>query len=125
MRKKKLTKEEKSMRISEQRFGLIVILCNVLDTPNIDERIKSAIAASLLNLMDTSFIEGEDDPFKNLINHSIDGFCAEVEQAHGIENYRLELMAEVEATRAILSEVKAKIERIKDGDRILKDICLN
>lgn len=125
MKKKKLTKEEKSIRINEQRFGLVLILCNVLDTPNVNERVKSAIAASLLNIMETSFIPKDDDPFKNLINHSIDGFCAEIEQKNGIENYRLELLAEVEATRAILDEVKAKIERIKDGDRILKDICLN
>ena len=47
MRKKKLTAGEKNMKMHEQRFGLIITLCNVIDTETgVSGKVKSAICAS-------------------------------------------------------------------------------
>ncbi len=126
MRKKKLTTGERNIRVNEQRFAMTIILCNLLEAENgVSMAIKSATAASLLNMMEMSMIEGDDDVFKELINNAIDQFCYEVETMYDIENYRERLMESVKAARGVLDEVKAKIQRIKDGDDILKNICLN
>ncbi len=126
MRKKKLTAAEKGMKVNEQRFAMIIILCNLLEADNgVSMSIKSATAASLINMMEMSMIDGDDDALKNLINNAIDQFCYEVETSHDIENYRERLMESVKAARGVLDDVKAKIQRIKDGEDILKNICLN
>jgi hypothetical protein len=126
MRKKKLTAAEKGMKATEQRFSMTIILCNILEADNgVSMSIKSATAASLINMMEMSMIDGDDDALKNLINNAIDQFCYEVETTHDIENYRERLMESVKAARGVLDDVKAKIQRIKDGGDILKNICLN
>ena len=126
MRKKKLTVGEKNIRVNEQRFAMIIILCNLLEAENgVSMSIKSATAASLINMMELSMIDGDDDAFKALINNAIDQFCYEVETKHDIENYRGRLMQSVKEARGVVDEIKAKIERIKDGEDILKNICLN
>lgn len=126
MKKKKLTVSEKQIRIHEQRFAMIMILCNLLEAENgVSMHIKSATAASLMNMMEMSMIPGDDDALKDLINNSINHFCYEVETTHDIENYRGRLERSVQAARGLVDEVKAKIERIKQGEDILKNICLN
>ena len=126
MKKKKLTASEKGLRVNEQRFALIITLCNILDTEEgVDNNIKSAISASLINMMNVSFIPGDDDPLANLINNSIDNFCREVEEERGIEDYRGQLNKQVRAAKTIVDALNKKIERIKDGEDILKNICLN
>ena len=126
MKKKKLTASEKHLRINQQRFGMIITLCNVLDTETgVDNNIKSAISASLINMMESSFIPGDDDALANLINNSIDNFCREVNQERGIEDYRQVLVKQVKAAKTIIDALNKKIERIKDGEDILKNICLN
>lgn len=126
MKKKKLTASEKGLRINEQRFGLIITLCNIIDTEEgVNDNIKSAICASLINMMQTSFIPGDDDGLANLINHSIDGFCLEMITQKGIEDYRSVLETQVKQAKTIVDTLNKKIERIKEGEDILKNICLN
>ncbi len=126
MRKKKLTTSEKSMKVNEQRFALIILLCNVLDSEKgVSGSIKSAICASLLNMMEVSFIDGDDEPLSNLINNSIDNFCRELEEKKGIENYCEKLMESVKEARVLVDELNEKVKRIKEGEDILKNICLN
>jgi len=128
MKKKKLSASEINTKINEQRFAMIVLLCNVLDTESEDEvsnGIKSAVSASLLNLIEMSFIPGEDEVFENLINNSIDGFCKRVEEESGIENYREQLLESVKSARVVLEHINQKIQRIREGEDILKGICLN
>ena len=126
MRKKKLTTSEKSMKVNAQRFALIILLCNVLDSERgVSGSIKSAICASLLNMMEVSFIDGDDEPLSNLINNSINNFCREVEDERGIENYREQLMDSVKQARVLVDELNEKVKRIKEGEDILKNICLN
>lgn len=126
MKKKKLTASEKGMKVNEQRFAMIIILCNLLETENgVSMSVKSATAASLINMMEMSMIPGDDDGLKDLINNSINQFCYEVEMKHEIENYRNRLMESVLASRKLVDEMKAKIDRIREGEDILKNICLN
>ncbi len=125
MKNKKLTASEKAHKVNEQRFALIITLCNVLDTEEgVDNSIKSAICASLINIMNLSFLP-EDGPLANLIDNSIDNFCREVEEEKGIENYRLQLEKQVKTAKKIIDTLNKKIERIKEGEDILKNICLN
>jgi hypothetical protein len=126
MRKKKLTAGERGIKVNEQRFALIILLCNVLDTEEgVSKNIKSAICASLMNMMEVSFIPGDDEPLANLINNSIDNFCRDVEGENGIEDYREHLMQSVKTARGLVDELNEKVRRIKEGEDILKNICLN
>jgi hypothetical protein len=67
----------------------------------------------------------EDEPLINLINNSIDNFCVVVEAKKGIQNYRDTLNETVNIAKQIVGEVKEKAKRIKEGEDILKGICLN
>ena len=122
---KKNNLEEKYQKLNEQRFATIVILCNVLDTEKgVTDHIKSAICASLINMLDRS-MNDEDTGLVNLINNSIDNFCTVVEAKKGIENYRDTLTETVDIAKKIVEELKTKAKRIKEGEDILKGICLN
>ena len=126
MKNKKLTKEEKAMKVNEQRFALIITLCNVLDTEKgVSDKIKSAICSSLINIMEQNFIPKDDVPLANLINNSIDGFCSQMEEKHQIENYREQLNESIRIARKMIDELKKKVERVREGEDILKNICLN
>jgi hypothetical protein len=126
-----MAKEEKNwMKLQEQRITAILILTNVLEQPEgVSVHVKSAIASSLMNMMETSMLDKDDEPFKNIINNAIDNFCLEVEESSGIENYRAVLEEKIKFAKKILKsvkkELKAKADRIKEGDDILKGICLN
>jgi len=117
--------DDKTMKLNEQRFATIVILCNVLDTEKgVTDHIKSAICASLINMLERSMTD-DDTALVNLINNSIDNFCAEVEIKRGIENYRDTLTDTVQLAKRLVDELNTKARRIKEGEDILKGICLN
>ena len=67
----------------------------------------------------------EDTGLINLINNSIDNFCAVVEAKRGIENYRDTLTETVDIAKKIVSKINEKAKRIQEGEDILKGICLN
>jgi hypothetical protein len=125
MKKKKLTAGEVHTKITEQRFAFAILLCNILDSDEVANDVKSAVAASLLNTIEMSFISGDDDGLSNLINNSINQFCEKIEEEKGIENYRSKLLETVELTRTVLKRIDEKIQRIREGGDILKGICLN
>jgi len=126
MKNKKLTASEKGMLVNEQRFSMIVLLCNILDAEDgVSDSIKSAVAASLLNMIAMSFIPEDDDVFADLINYSIDNFCKNIEEKTGIEDYRSTLGESVAMAKHIVDKINEKARRIKEGEEILKNICLN
>jgi hypothetical protein len=126
MKGKKLTAGEKGMLVNEQRFSMIVLLCNILDAEDgVNDAVKSAIAASLLNVIEMSFIPEDDDVFADLINYSIDNFCKNIEEKTGIEDYRSTISESVAMAKKIIDKVNEKARRIKEADEILKNICLN
>ena len=126
MKNKKLTASEKGMLVNEQRFSMIVVLCNILDSENgVSDSVKSAVAASLLNTIEMSFIPEDDDVFADLINYSIDNFCKNIEEKTGIEDYRSTISESVAMAKKIIDKVNEKARRIKEADEILKNICLN
>ena len=117
--------EDKTMKLNEQRFATIVILCNVLDTEEgVTDHIKSAVCASLINMLERS-MNDDDSGLVNLINNSIDNFCAEIEAERGIKNYRDTLTDSVEIAKQVVDELNKKAKRIREGEDILKGICLN
>jgi hypothetical protein len=67
----------------------------------------------------------DDTGLVNLINNSIDNFCAKVEEVRGIENYRETLTDTVNLAKRLVDEINTKARRIKEGEDILKGICLN
>jgi len=126
MKNKKLTASEKGMLVNEQRFSMIVLLCNVLDAENgVSDAVKSAVAASLLNTIAMSFIPEDDDVFADLINYSIDNFCKNIEEKTGIEDYRSTISESVAMAKKLIDKVNEKARRIREADEILKNICLN
>jgi hypothetical protein len=126
MKNKKLTASEKGMLVNEQRFSMIVLLCNILDAEDgVSDAVKSAVAASLLNTIEMSFIPADDDVFADLINYSIDNFCKSIEEKTGMEDYRSTLGESVAMAKKIIDKVNEKARRIKEADEILKNICLN
>jgi len=126
MKGKKLTAGEKGMLVNEQRFSMIVLLCNILDAEDgVNDAVKSAVAASLLNVIEMSFIPEDDDVFADLINYSIDNFCKNIEEKTGIEDYRSTISESVAMAKKIIDKVNEKARRIKEADEILKNICLN
>ena len=126
MKPKKLTAGEKGMLVNEQRFSMIVVLCNILDSEKeVSNSVKSAVAASLLNMIEMSFIPSDDDVFADLINHSIDNCCRNVEEETGIDDYRAKLLEGVSMAKDVINKINEKARRIKEADEILKNICLN
>lgn len=126
MKKQKLTKEQKDWKLNEQRIGFIMILCNILEAKKgVNHHIKAATAASLMNIMEFSMIDGDDDELKELINDSIKHFCTEIETKNNIKDYHLVLKKSVLKTRELINDIEQKISRIKDGEDILNNICLN
>ena len=126
MKNKKLTASEKGMLVNEQRFSMIVLLCNILDAEDgVHDAVKSAVAASLLNMIEMSFIPEDDDVFADLINYSIDNFCKSVEEKTGMVDYRSTLGESVAIAKQIVDKVNEKARRIKEADEILKNISLN
>jgi hypothetical protein len=126
MKNKKLTASDKGMLVNEQRFSMIVLLCNILDAEDgVSDSVKSAVAASLLNTIQMSFIPQDDDVFADLINYSIDNFCKNIEDKTGIEDYRSTLGESVAMAKQLINKMNEKARRIKEADEILKNICLN
>ncbi len=126
MNKKKITASEKAMLVNEQRFSMIVLLCNILDAKEgVSNSIKSAVAASLINMIEMSLIPSDDDVFADLLNHSIDNFCKTIEEENDIEDYRLVLSESVSIARSVIGKINEKARRIREADEILKNISLN
>lgn len=126
MKEKKLTASEKGMLVNEQRFSMIVLLCNILDAKNgVDNSVKSAVAASLINMIEMSFISSDDDVFADLLNHSIDNFCKNMEEENDIEDFRLVLTESVSMAKNVIFEMDEKARRIREADEILRSISLN
>jgi len=126
MKNKKLTASDKGMLVNEQRFSMIVLLCNILDAEDgVSDSVKSAVAASLLNTIQMSFIPNDDDVFADLINYSIDNFCKNIEDKTDIEDYRSTLGESVAMAKQLINKMNEKARRIKEADEILKNICLN
>ena len=126
MKNKKLTASDKGMLVNEQRFSMIVLLCNILDAEDgVSDSVKSAVAASLLNTIQMSFIPQDDDVFADLINYSIDNFCKNIEDKTGIEDYRSTLGESVAMAKQLINKMNEKARRIKEAEEILKNISLN
>ena len=126
MKDKKITASEKGMLVNEQRFSMIVLLCNILDAKNgVDNSIKSAVAASLINMIEMSLIPLDDDVFADLLNHSIDNFCKNMEEENDIEDFRSVLSESVSMAKNVIFEMNEKARRIREADEILRSISLN
>ena len=126
MNKKKITGSEKGMLVNEQRFSMIVLLCNILDAKEgVSNAVKSAVAASLINMIEMSLIPSDDDVFADLLNNSIDNFCKTIEEENDIEDYRLILSESVSIARGVIGKINEKARRIREAEEILRSISLN
>lgn len=126
MNKKKITASDKGMLVNEQRFSMIVLLCNILDAKEgVSNSVKSAVAASLINMIEMSLIPSDDDVFADLLNNSIDNFCKTMEEENDIEDFRLVLSESVSIAKSVIHEMNEKARRIKEADEILRSISLN
>lgn len=130
--KKRLTKAEKEKRLEAQRLSLGFIVGNILDAESgVSDAVKGAVCSSLMNMFEENNLEFYDK-LQNLLNEKIDGYCFEMEEKTGVEDYKEFLWQQVKNAREIMETLKKvqkqkieRINRIMEGDEILSKINLN
>lgn len=103
-------------KTNEQRVTMALLITNVMASPMVDIATKSAMAATLLNMLDTCMI-AEDTELIKVLNTAINEVN---EEAKGYGQYNL-----IEKLNEIRSDVKAHMERVEKGEEILKGLNLD
>jgi hypothetical protein len=113
----------------EVKIKMGLILSNILTNKDIPLHIKCAVGTSLTDILDNDLSETEDADIVKHLNKSIDVLCEEMKETHGVEDFRKEMRETVtmakKMSKEIMKEIKAKQKRVKEGEDILKGICLN
>ena len=113
---------ERIQRTNDQRCKMAFTLINVMKQATQSSlALRSAVAAAVLEMMETSMIE-EDNELIGILNEGIDSVCKEAKDEHGIDDYRYQLLKKVKSAKSIIDE---KINREKNGDEILSQLNLN
>jgi len=103
-------------KTNEQRVTMALLITNVMASPLVDIATKSAMAATLLNMLDTCMI-AEDTELIKVLNTAINEVNEEAKE-YGQDNL-------IESLNQIRNEVKQKMERIDEGESILKGLDLD
>lgn len=107
---------ERIEKTNEQRITMALLITNVMKSPMVDIATKSAMAATLLEMLDTSMI-AEDGALIKVLNEAINEVNEEAKE-HG--QYNL-----IERLNEIRKDVKGKMDRIDKGTEILKSLNLD
>ena len=107
---------ERIEKTNEQRVTMALLITNVMRSPLVDIATKSAMAATLLNMLDVSMIE-EDTQLIKVLNEAINEVNEEAKQ-YGQDNL-------IESLNKIRSDVKEHMERVEQGEEILKGLNLD
>lgn len=109
---------EKIKKSNDQRVKMMFTLVNVMtNTKESSLELRTAVAASVLEMLDTSMLP-EDVVFVEFLNNAVDSVCKEAESDRGIPNLK-------ENLRRIINVSREKIDRITEGDSILNNINFN
>ena len=103
-------------KTNEQRVTMALLITNVMASPLVDIATKSAMAATMLNMIDTCMI-AEDTELITVLTKAINGVN---EEAKEYGQYNL-----IEKLNEIRNEVKEQMERVEKGEAILKQLNLD
>ena len=107
---------ERIEKTNEQRITMALLITNVMKSPLVDITTKSAMVATMLDMLDNSMIE-EDDA---LIKHLNDAIKSVNEEAKEYGHDDL-----IGTLKRIRKQVKEKMERVEEGESILKSMNLD
>jgi len=113
---------ERIRKTNDQRSKMALTLLNVMKQAGQSSlALRSAVAASMLEMLETSMIE-EDKDLIGILNEGINDVCKEAKEEHGIEDYRSQLMQTVKFAQSVIDE---RIGRMKEGEDILSKVNFN
>ena len=110
---------ERIAKTNDQRIKMALTLYNIMKNTSgqADLQLRSAVAASVIEMLDTSMI-AEDKDLINLLNEGVDNVCNAVKEQYGITDFR-------SALNGMIKQTHEQIERIEQGEDILKSLNLN
>lgn len=107
--------EDRIKKTNDQRVVMALTIVNVMKhTEGASIQIRSAVAASMMEMLNKHMIPEDTDLIK-MIDESINELCEEARINYGVEDLRMGLCNSIEI-------VEEQVERIKEGDDILKGI---
>lgn len=107
---------EKIEKTNNQRITMSLLIVNVMKSPMVDITTKSAMAATLLDMLETTMID-EDDELIKVLMEAINEVNEEAKE-YGQANL-------IEKLNGIRKDVKEKLDRIEEGEDILKSLNLD
>lgn len=109
-------------KTNDQRIAMALTLINVMkQTEKVSIEIRTAVAAAMIDMLDTHMIDEDRDLIK-VINDGIDSVCNDAEKNHGVKNLRQSLRGIIATSKEVIAQ---QINRVNDGESILKSINLN
>ena len=108
--------KEKIEKTNEQRVTMALLIINVMKSPLTDIATKSAMAATILDMLDTTMIE-EDRELIKVLTEAIQSVNDEAKE-YGHNDL-------IGSLNKIRKDVKKKMERIEEGENILKSMNLD
>lgn len=103
-------------KTNHQRVMMSVLLSELMKNKLTPIVLKSSIAASVLDMLESTMIQ-EDTPIINMLNAAVDSVCEEAKE-HGVSNLRQKLTA-------IRKETAEQVERVRQGEAVLKSLNLD
>lgn len=107
---------DKISKTNDQRVAMALTICQIMTNELTPIQLKSAIAASMMDMLEDSMIP-EDGPLVKALNEAIDSVMDEARR-RGVSNLR-------EKLNEARKEAAAKVKRMKDADNILNSLNLN
>ena len=107
---------ERIEKTNEQRITMALLIINVMQSPLTDIATKSAMAATMLDMLDKSMIE-EDGALIEALNGAIKSVNDEAKE-YGQEDL-------IGNLNRIRKEVREKMDRVEEGTNILNSLNLD
>jgi hypothetical protein len=110
---------ERIAKTNDQRIKMSLVLFNIMKNTSgqADLQLRSAVAASVIEMLDTSMITEDKDLIK-LLNEGVDNVCNAVKEQYGITDFRSTL-------NGMIKQTHEQIQRIEQGEEILKGLNLD
>lgn len=103
-------------KTNRQRVMMSVLLSELMKNKLTPIVLKSSIAASVLDMLESTMIQ-EDTPLINMLNSAIDSVCEEAKE-HGVSNLRKKLTL-------MRQEAAEQAQRVMQGEALLKSLNLD
>ena len=107
---------ERIEKTNQQRVTMALLICNVMQSPLTDIATKSAMAATMMDMLDTTMIE-EDKELIKALNGAIQSVNEEAKE-YGQDDL-------IGNLNRIRKEVSEKMDRVSEGEDILSSLNLD